>query len=246
MQMVHRYITISVDDGYPADPKAADLLQKYNLQATFYLPARNPEYPVMTSAEIRSIAQRFEIGSHTYSHVPLAGLSNGHAWNEIVDGKQWLEQLLGSSVTSFCYPRGKFNRATTVLVKRAGFLGARTCLFNLHEFPKDPFRWGLSTHAAYHTIAIHLRHALLEGNFVGMRNFFACYDAATDWEAHFRRALSQVQEHGGIAHLYLHSWEIEQFGEWGKLEAVLKSVSNWDLKPVTNGQLFALWRQLAN
>jgi peptidoglycan-N-acetylglucosamine deacetylase len=244
--MLDRYVTISVDDGYPADAKVADLLQKFNLQATFYIPARNAEHAVMGAAEIRQLSQRFEIGAHTYNHVALAGLPDELAWSEIVDGKKWLEEVLGTAVSSFCYPKGKFNASTVALVKKAGFRGARTCLFNLHEFPKDPFRWGLSTHAGNHTVGIQLRHAILEGNFAGIRNFFSCYNASTDWQNHFHCALNHVQEHGGIAHLYLHSWEIEESGEWEKLETVLNSISDRNLKPVTNGELFRMWGQAAN
>jgi peptidoglycan-N-acetylglucosamine deacetylase len=244
--MRDRYVTISVDDGYPADIKVADLLHKFNLQATFYVPARNAEHAVMGAAEIRQLSQRFEIGAHTYNHVALAGLPDELASSEIADGKKWLEEVLGTVVSSFCYPKGKFNASTVALVRKAGFQGARTCLFNLHEFPKDPFRWGLSTHAGNHTVAIQLRHAILEQNFVGIRNFFSCYNASTDWQSHFRCALDQVQKQGGIAHLYLHSWEIEESGEWEKLEAVLNSISDRNLKPVTNGELFRLWGQVAN
>ena len=42
------YLTISVDDGHPTDFKSAELLARYGLKATFYIPARNPEREVMT------------------------------------------------------------------------------------------------------------------------------------------------------------------------------------------------------
>jgi len=239
--MTDRYVTISIDDGYPADAKVADLLHKYALQATFYVPARNPEHPVMTPGEIRELSQQFEIGSHTYNHAALKSLSDGEAWSEISSGKKWLEETLGQPVVSFCYPRGKFNSGTAALVEKAGFLGARTCLFNLHGFPKNPFLWGLSTHAGYHSRMIQVRHAFLEHNFAGIRNFFGYYRGATDWQTHFLHALDHVEEHGGIAHLYLHSWEIEELGEWTKLESVLQAVSRRNLTHVTNGSLYRLW-----
>jgi len=239
--MTDRYITISIDDGYSADARVAELLQKYELQGTFYVPAVNCEHAVMTAGEIRELSRQFEIGSHTYNHLSLNVLSDAQAWSEISSGKQWLEDVLGQPVISFCYPRGKFKRGTAALVERAGFLGARTCHFNLHNFPRNPFLWGLSTHASYHSRMIQIRHALLERNFLGMRNFFACYQTATDWQTHFLHALDQVAEHGGIAHLYLHSWEIEEAGEWVKLESVLQGVSRHSLTPVTNGTLYRLW-----
>jgi peptidoglycan/xylan/chitin deacetylase (PgdA/CDA1 family) len=239
--MNSRYITVSVDDGYPADSRAADLLNKYGLQATFYIPARNPEHPVMAAGQIRELSRGFEIGGHTYNHAALKSLSTENAWEEIYDGKRWLEDLLGEPVVSFCYPQGKFNRKTPVLVKQAGFLGGRTCLFNLHTFPRDPFLWGLSTHACGHSKFIQTRHALLERNFAGVRNFFLDYKGATDWPTHFFRGLDYVEKHGGIAHLYFHSWEIEDLGDWERLESALQAATQRHFTSVTNGALFRLW-----
>jgi peptidoglycan-N-acetylglucosamine deacetylase len=239
--MSSRYVTISVDDGYPLDSRVAELLVKYGLQATFYIPASNPERPVMPDSQIRDLAQQFEIGGHTYNHAGLKALPEEKAFAEIYDGKKWLEDLLSQPVISFCYPQGKFNSLTPRLVQKAGFLGARTCLFNLHSFPRDPFLWGLSTHACYHSRLIQLRHAALEGNVAGMVNFLRTYHGTTDWQQHFFYALEHVERHGGIAHLYLHSWEIDQLGQWAELEAVLAETSRSDFAKVTNGALFKLW-----
>jgi peptidoglycan/xylan/chitin deacetylase (PgdA/CDA1 family) len=238
-----RFVTISVDDGHPTDLRTAELLDKYGLAATFYIPGTNPERPVMGTAEIREISLRFEVGGHTMNHVPLTFLTREKAWSEINEGKIWLENVLGRRVTSFCYPRGKFNAKTAALVKQAGFMGARTCLLNLNEFPRNPFLGGASTHAAPHSKLIQVRHALLDRNFIGAWNFFRTYKASTEWQPHFLYALDHVEAHGGIAHLYLHSWEIADAGEWGKLESIFKSICKRDsLSRVTNGALFEIWK----
>lgn len=236
-----RYVTISVDDGSTGDMKTAELLHKYGLQATFYMPGRNPERPVMPVHQIRELAQQFEVGSHTLNHCPLKFLSDEKASREITEGKQALEQILGEPVISFCYPRGKFNGTTPVLVKNAGFLGARTSLMNLHEFPENPFLWGVSTLAYPLSKFIHVRHALLESNFVGIRNFFRDYKGATDWQQHFSCALDRVLQHGGIAHLMMHSWEMESLGDWNRLEAVFAAISGSGFVSVTNGHLYRVW-----
>ena len=238
-----RYVTISVDDGHPTDFKTADLLEKYGLAATFYIPATNPERPVMSPAQIREISARFEVGGHTMNHVALKSLPLATAWSEINDGTRWLENTLGRRVVSFCYPRGKFNTRVAALVKQAGCLGARTCLLNLSDFPRKPFAWGVSTHASPYTKFVQVRHALLERNFMGARNLFHTYKGSTDWQLHFQYALDHVEAHGGIAHLYLHSWEIADAEEWGKLESIFKSIYERDrLSKVTNGALFEIWK----
>jgi len=149
------YVTFSVDDGHPTDLTTAELLQKYELKATFYIPLRNAERCVMSGSQIQQLGRQFEIGAHTVNHVALTSLNKEQAWSEVKDGKIWLENLLGNEVVSFCYPRGKFSATTAALVRKAGFLGARTCLFNLVEFPGDPFCWGVSTHAYNHSPAVY-------------------------------------------------------------------------------------------
>ena len=222
--------------------RAADLLHKYGLSATFYVPARNPEQPVLPPVELRQLSQQFEVGGHTMNHVPLSSLSTERVWREITEGKDWLEISLGKPVRSFCYPMGKFGKRTAALVRKAGFLGARTCQLNRHDFSSDPFAWGVSTQAHNHSRMVQVRHALLEQNYRGAMNFVVTYKATTDWATHFQHALDQVQTRGGVAHLYLHSWEIDQYSQWEKLESVLRAIPREPgLKRVTNGELFALW-----
>jgi peptidoglycan-N-acetylglucosamine deacetylase len=244
--MADRFLTISIDDGHVTDLRTADLLTKYGLQATFYIPAKNPERPVMPTAQIRELARSFEIGAHTVNHVSLKSLPEAQAWEEISGSKQWLEDTIGTPAVSFCYPMGKFNASTPGLVKNAGFQGARTCFFNLHNFPRNPYLWGVSTHAYSHSKAIQLRHAALEGNFLGMLNFMRAYNARTDWREQFLQGLDHIEQHGGIAHLYLHSWEIDELGQWDRLEDVFARISKRSLTKLTNGALFQLWRSRSN
>jgi len=148
---------------------------------------------------------------------------------------------LGRPAHSFCYPRGKYNRRIRDLVKRAGFLGARTCRYNLNSFPQDSFEAGVSTEAFPHSVAVHLRHAVLGNNYEGLIDFFRVHSMAKDWETHFHKALNWVETHGGVAHLYLHSWAIEQQDAWDKLKRVLQDASSRKrLIPVTNAEVFIL------
>jgi peptidoglycan/xylan/chitin deacetylase (PgdA/CDA1 family) len=244
--MLERYLTISVDDGHPTDSRTVELLSAYGLKATFYVPATNPERATLAPSELRAVSESFEVGTHTFSHRSLAGLADPEALTEIREGKQWLEQLLGKPVTSFCYPRGKFTRRTPALVREAGLAGARTCMLNLNSVPHDPYVAGVSTHARSHARHIQVRHALLEGNVRGLGNFISIHRLAHDWAGHFAYALDWVDRHGGVAHLYLHSWEIDLHGEWRKLEAVLEHTAGFGrLKRVTNGELFRRSHELA-
>jgi peptidoglycan/xylan/chitin deacetylase (PgdA/CDA1 family) len=238
------FVTVSVDDGHVTDMRTAELLAKYGIRATFYVPARNPERPVISEGQIRQLATSFELGGHTMNHAPLNCVPLVTAWEEVSSGKVWLEDVLGRRVTSFCYPRGKYSRRIAATVKKAGFLGARTCFLNRHDFPADPYSWGVSTQGRDHSRVIQLRHALLEHNFRGALNFLRIHRGTTDWATHFSYALEWVRINGGVAHLYFHSWEIDEAGEWNKLDRVLRQIrAQTDLRRVTNGELFAMWRR---
>jgi peptidoglycan/xylan/chitin deacetylase (PgdA/CDA1 family) len=233
------YITISVDDGHETDLRTADLLDEVGLRATFYIPATNPERPVMSNEAIRGIATRFEVGGHTMHHRPLTGISADESRREIVDGKAWLEDAAQAPVRSFCYPRGKFNASLARQVEAAGFACGRTCHLNLTAPPSNPYVWGVSTQAFSHSRSIQIRHAALERNWTGIANYARIFRGAVDWEDHFASATTHVNTNGGIAHLFLHSWEIDQHEGWDKLRRVLvKARDNSSLVPVTNGELF--------
>ncbi|MBI5685325.1 MAG: polysaccharide deacetylase family protein [Verrucomicrobia bacterium] len=237
------YLTISVDDGHPLDMRTAELLDRHGLKATFYVPAANREHEVMAKKQVRELSRRFEMGGHTYNHLPLASLPDDQARAEIRDGKHWLEDVTGQPARAFCYPQGKFTARTVELVKKAGFLGARTCFFNRSELPRDLFRCGVSTHAYSHSAVIQVRHALLEANFKGVVDFFRVHKAARDWELHFQRAVAAVEREGGVAHLYFHSWEIDDMRDWAKLARAFEyAASRKELTRVTNGELFAICR----
>jgi peptidoglycan/xylan/chitin deacetylase (PgdA/CDA1 family) len=72
--------------------------------------------------EIHSLG--FEIGSHGSSHTLLSRLSADQQFREITSSKLLLEQIIGSKLSSFCYPYGgkmSYNETTISILKQAGF-----------------------------------------------------------------------------------------------------------------------------
>jgi peptidoglycan-N-acetylglucosamine deacetylase len=235
-------VTISIDDGHPNDLRVADMLARSQLKGTFYVPRGGEGRPILPYRHIRALATEFEVGSHTLNHLPLTHLSELEAWEEIANGKRWLEDVTGAAMLSFCYPRGKVSRRIAAMVKRAGFRGARTCRLNLRTWPRNPFLWGASTQAYSHSPLTQIRHAIVEANLVGAVNFALIHRLSHDWETHFARSLEWVDTYGGVAHLFLHSWEIDEREDWGRLDRALRKAAEYSrLKPVTNGELFELW-----
>ncbi|MGI9039071.1 MAG: polysaccharide deacetylase family protein [Gemmatimonadota bacterium] len=239
--MTGPYLTISVDDGHPTDLRTAELLARFGLRATFYIPANNPERELLSDGDIRELAASFDIGGHTLNHRTLRGLATPEAWKEIDDGRKWMEDVVGRTAGAFCYPRGKFDGSTVELVRRSGYRGARTCLFNRNRLSKKPYAWGVSTHAYSHPAHIQFRHALLEGNISGAIDFVRIHGMRSDWEEHFLKAVEWTARTGGVAHLYLHSWEIDANEDWAKLERVLRRVADrTEFTRLTNSELFDL------
>ena len=99
-------ITTSWDDGHPLDLRLADLLSKYDLPATFYVPLAS-ERGVLNKAQLRQLAARFEIGAHTMRHLPVTHLRPEDARREIVNSRAAIQDITGVECRSFCFPWGK-------------------------------------------------------------------------------------------------------------------------------------------
>ena len=83
-------------------------------------------------------------------------------------------------------------------------------------------------------------HGAIEGNFLGLWNYTRLFGLTRDWERHFTLALDYVEDHGGIAHLYFHSWEIDRQRDWEKLRRVKDAACRTGFHSVTNGDLFRM------
>src|ERR1700735_3499371 len=102
------YITTSWDDGHPLDLRVAELLAKYGLSGTFYVP-KTAETGTMTTSQVAELSRAFEIGAHTVHHVELTCTSGHQVWQELVDSKAWVEDCTGKPCPMFCPPKGMFS-----------------------------------------------------------------------------------------------------------------------------------------
>ena len=128
------YITTSWDDGHPLDLRVAELLTKYRLRGTFYVPM-TAENETMTAAQIRELSLAFEIGAHTLHHAVLT--ERPTSWL----GKRSPVPSPGSKNTGlpclmFCPPEGKYSSRHLEMVRRAGYLGLRSVELGSLDFPR--------------------------------------------------------------------------------------------------------------
>lgn len=230
-----RYITTSWDDGHPSDRRLADLLGKYDLKGTFYVPRQNPENRVMKESEITDIAQHFEIGGHTLRHCNLQRLSAEEGREEINGSFHWLRSLLQKDPVSFCPPFGKYSKRSIADIYAAGFKVIRTVelLSPIRTTGVIPTTLQMFDHSS----ATLFRHLVKRRRIRNLRLWIGSHFTADT----FRLAdhyLEFISEHGGCLHLWGHSWEIDQNRYWNKLERIFSAISHLPgFTYVENGQL---------
>lgn len=122
-------VVLTFDDGYSTFyTNAWPILKEFNQTATLFVISGlvgNPDY--VTWDQIRLLSsQGVEIGGHTRTHPLLPTLTTQAVFAEINGGKQDVEVQLGQSISSFCYPTGKYNNQIVEQVRGAGYTSAVT------------------------------------------------------------------------------------------------------------------------
>lgn len=233
-------VTTSWDDGDVLDKRVADLLDRYGLKGTFYIP-RDYWGARLSDQQIRDLSERHEIGAHTLTHADLSKISLDDACNEIIGSKKWLGELVEKPSGMFCYPRGRYTSDVRREVEKAGFSGARTTqqfsleigdLFEmkttLHVYPL-PFRFGVGLKRIFSPI---------RERYSGYRSLGVPLYDLRSFESAAKAAFDAALERGSVFHVWGHSWEVEKYGLWQQLESVLRYIGNHpDCKYVINGDL---------
>ncbi len=221
-----KVITTSWDDGHPMDFKLAEILSKYNIEATFYIPQRNAEREVMLSDKIVELSKHFEIGGHTLNHVRLNVADKDLINKEVSGSFVWLKDLLGYDPVSFCFPGGKYNKHAVESVFHSGFQVARTTdLLSIRNTP--PGKLMSTTLQIYeHHAFTYFRHLAKRRKWINLVKWLSL-NAISDLRKLTDAYLNQDSRNPAIClHLWGHSWEIEKYHLWEKLEEILKSISD--------------------
>ena len=217
--------TTSWDDGYPADQHIAELLAKYGLTGTFYIPIENSR-PVMATRKIRELGETFEVGAHTTHHVVLTEVSKPSAENEIRESKKRLEDIVGNPCDTFCFPKGRFSHYHLDMIRRAGFRSARTVELLSTQFPIQ--RAGIhliptTVQAKSHHWSAYVKNCGKRLSFKSLGNLIL-HARSQNWAETACSMLQVVAQQGGVFHLWGHSWEIEEQKQWPELECVLREM----------------------
>ena len=236
-------VTTSWDDGDPKDARIADLLGSRGLKGTFYVPLNGyAGRRTIDNATLKTLClDGFEIGAHSVSHISLSKLNGTALSHEVRDCKSTLEQAIGSQVTMFCYPNGRYNSAVIREVEGAGYQGARTTQMLSSHFNFKPFQMPTTVQAYPHLRTAYFRNLGRAKNVLGLAKAVTKLRGSRTWVELGKHLFKGVLEQGGIWHLYGHSWEIDQLGIWDDLEEMLDYVSHHEgVIYATNSQLLSL------
>ncbi len=107
--------------------------------------ARLPADLMMRSEQLRDLtALGMEIGAHTVTHPILRQLDDERALREIADGRDILEQLVGTPISLFAYPNGvpgvDYDARHVEMVRRCGFRAAVSTAWGVSDRGTDRFQ----------------------------------------------------------------------------------------------------------
>jgi peptidoglycan/xylan/chitin deacetylase (PgdA/CDA1 family) len=126
-------VGITFDDGYVNILEAAlPELKRRGFTATVFVIAgrlggtnewaKGPSFPLLSDSQVRELADAgIEIGSHSMTHVRLAGLAASQVQAEISESRAILGELLGAPVRGFAYPYGSMDAAARRVVEDVGY-----------------------------------------------------------------------------------------------------------------------------
>ncbi len=233
------FVTTSWDDGHKLDLKLAQLLKKYKIKGTFYIAPQNREFTknnLLNRNDILYLSKEYEIGAHTQTHQNLSKISLNQADWEIKKSKQYLENIVSNKIISFSYPYGAYNNEVSNLVKKSGYSLARTT--KKYTYLKSIDNYQMPTSLECHRIS-------LLNSFSEIKSIYNLADhnllqtiKFLDWEYIARAMFDEIYKNGGIFHLWGHSWVIDKWSEWDKLERVLNYISKRaEVSYVTNNHI---------
>ncbi|MFB6258217.1 MAG: polysaccharide deacetylase family protein [Flavobacteriales bacterium] len=140
------YIAFSSDDGFRNNLKMASVMEDLGARCCFFLVpelvgAKDPDFIEKTCAErfhfppvefmdgedVKGLLENgHEIGSHSFSHPNMAGLSLEEGQRELRKGKEELEAAFGP-VRHFAWPYGRFFHFRAELAEASFEAGYRSC-----------------------------------------------------------------------------------------------------------------------
>jgi peptidoglycan/xylan/chitin deacetylase (PgdA/CDA1 family) len=200
------YVSISLDDGFTDNERAARILEEFDARGCFFVcpgivGERNPrrlaefcanrlDFPAATPfldwAQLeRLVARGHEIGGHTMTHPDLGGTAPDEAASEIRQSYETLVERLGG-VRHFAWPRGRWHNMTVAArdaVFAAGYGTCASAVRGAHVAPAT----GPSANLCLRRDHVLAGWPLSHVRYLLMRNAIAASAATNEWPAEYPR-----------------------------------------------------------
>jgi peptidoglycan/xylan/chitin deacetylase (PgdA/CDA1 family) len=122
-------VGITFDDGNVSDVEhALPQLRRRSLTATFFVVAGRVGAPgFLDQGGVRALAEAgMGIGCHGMRHRPWRGLDDRALWDEVVEARRQLEEVVGRPVIEAACPFGAYDRRVLRFLRTHGYRRAYT------------------------------------------------------------------------------------------------------------------------
>ena len=143
MALPDKPLIISFDDGYRSFYHyALPLLKEREMTATVFVITNHVDLPrTMTPGMIwDALDEGIEIGSHSHNHLNLTTCSPDEVLPQLLESKDFLEELIGIPVQILAYPGGQHNQLVRDASRQAGYRMAVGTVPGINSFSDDYFQ----------------------------------------------------------------------------------------------------------
>ncbi len=115
----HKYVAITLDDGYGFQPEMLELLQKYDARCTTFLLG---EWMKNNTKTVKKLDEAgFEIANHTWDHKTLTNLSDSQVTSELERTQKVISAVTGNQAPYMRPPGGGTNKRVKQLSADLGY-----------------------------------------------------------------------------------------------------------------------------
>ncbi len=152
------------------------MLLKKNIGFTLNMEYPEEERQALNKEEMILMKDYVDFQSHSLFHPVMATCPNDECRKEIFESKEDIETLLNKDCRHFSYPAGNYTEREIELLKKAGYLSARTIDVGWNNLNTDPYMLkttGIADNASINWLSVQLTgmtdylRYLLRGDFRG-------------------------------------------------------------------------------
>lgn len=225
--MFRKMFTLSFDDGTVQDRRFIELIDRYNLRATFNLNSGyfgqkhdiihdgiNVCHDEVDKEEVKALYRNHEIAVHTVTHPNLKACDDERVLHEVKDDYAALSALGGKRIVGMAYPCGGDcfdERVKSLITENTPIRYARTTASHkTFALPKDFMEWNPTCH----------------------QNDPDLFKLAEEF-------INAEPSEDMLFYLWGHSFEFDKFGTWDVFERFCEQIAGKrDITYMTNGEVY--------